>query len=103
MAKILVPQLFVLCINDIYNVSWIVKFIILLMIQIYNNLTELCGMLKRELKLCKWFAVNKLSVNLPKTNYHIPWYMLFRSHPPDVYINVWLSNTEITTELVNNF
>ena len=34
-----------------------------------NNLTELCNMLSRELaKLCKWFAVNKLSLNLSKTN-----------------------------------
>ena len=48
-------------------------------------------MLNRELaKLCKWFAVNKLSLNLSKTSY-----MLFRKRPPDVDFNVFIEHERI--------
>ena len=53
-----------------------------------DNQLELECMLNRELaKLCKWFAVNKLSLNLSKTSY-----MLFRNRrgPPDVDFNVFI-------------
>ncbi len=56
-----------------------------------DNQLELEGMLNRELaKLCKWFAVNKLSLNLSKTSY-----MLFRNGPPDVDFNVFIENERI--------
>ena len=42
-------------------------------------------------KLAKWFAVNKLSLNLSKTNY-----MLFRNHLPDIGINLFINNQQIT-------
>ena len=57
-----------------------------------NNLLELQDMLNRELvKLCIWFDVNKLSLNLSKTNY-----MLFRNRLPDVNINLCINNERIT-------
>ena len=61
------------------------------MIRIYiycagNNQLELRDMLNREFsKLCIWFAVNNLSLNLLKNDY-----MLFRNRPPDVDSNLHL-------------
>ena len=42
-------------------------------------------------KLAKWFAVNKLTLNLSKTNY-----MKFRNRPPDIEINLFINNQQIT-------
>ena len=42
-------------------------------------------------KLAKWFAVNKLTLNLSKTNY-----MVFRNRPPDNEINLFINNQQIT-------
>ena len=48
-------------------------------------------MLNRELaKLYKWFAANKLALNLSKTSY-----MLFRNQPSDVYFNMFIANDRI--------
>ena len=56
-------------------------------------------MLNRELaKLCIWFAVNKLSLNLSKTNYK-----LFRNRPPDVDINLCINNERITRVRLQKF
>ena len=56
-------------------------------------------MLNRELaKLSKWFAVNKLSLNLSKTTY-----MLFRNRPPDVDLNVFIENERINRVHVTKF
>ena len=56
-------------------------------------------MLNRELtKLCKWFAVNKLSLNLSKTSY-----MLFRNRPPDVDFNVFIEHERINRVHVTKF
>ena len=56
-------------------------------------------MLNRELaKLCKWFAVNKLSLNLSKTSY-----MLLRNRPPDVDFNVFIENERINRGHVTTF
>ena len=71
--------LIVLYVNDICNVLNLIKFILFAddtnILCAGYNLLELRDMLNRKLaKLCIWFAVNKLSLNLPKTNY-----MLFRN------------------------
>ena len=89
--------------NDICNVSKLVKLI--LFVDDTNifcagcNLLELLDMLNRELtKLCIWFAVNKLSLNLSKNNY-----MLFRNRPPEIDINVYINNERTTRAHVAKF
>ena len=56
-------------------------------------------MLNKELaKLCKWFAVNKLSLNLSKISY-----ILFRNRPPNVDFNVFIENESINRVHVTKF
>ena len=42
-------------------------------------------------KLVKWFVENKLTLNLSKTNC-----MIFRNRPPDIEINMFINNQQIT-------
>ena len=64
-----------------------------------NNLKELQGMINGVLaKLAKWFAVNKLTLNLSKTNY-----MIFRNRLPDIEINLFINNQQITRVHVTKF
>ena len=102
-GSILGPTLFILYINDICNVSNLVKFILFAddtnVFCAGDNQLELECMLNRELaKLCKWFAVNKLSLNLSKTSY-----MLFRNRPPDVDFNVFIEHERINRVHVTKF
>ena len=92
-----------LYINDICNVSKLAKFILFADdINIFfagNNLKELQGMINRVLtKLAKWFAMNKLSLKLLKTNY-----MLFQNRLPDIEINLFINNQQITRVHVTKF
>ena len=92
------PTLFILYINDICNVSNFLKCILFA-----DDTNVFCAgdnqlELECELaKLCKWFAANKLSLNLSKTSY-----MLFRNRPPDVdfNINMFIGNERINTEYI---
>ena len=73
-GSILGPTLFILYINIICNVSNLVKFILFAddtnVFCAGDNKLELECMLNREVaKLCNWFAVNKLSLNLSKNSY----------------------------------
>ena len=102
-GSILGPTLFILYINDIFNVSNLVKFILFAddtnVFCAGDNQLELECMLNSELaKLCKWFAVNKLSLNLSKTSY-----MLFRNRPPDVDLNVFIEHERINRVHVTKF
>ena len=66
--------MFILCINDIVNVSNILKFILFAddTNVIYSNkdLSELTKSLNSELLvLADWFKANKLSLNIQKTSF----------------------------------
>ena len=78
-GSILGPKLFVLYINDMVNVSNIFKFIIFADDKLMTNLfctskdivslsVTICN---EVIKLKKWSALNKLSLNITKTNYMI--------------------------------
>ena len=91
-GSILGPKLFVHYINDICNVSKQAKCILFAddtnIFCACNNLKELQGMINGVLaNLAKWFAGNKLTLNLSKTNY-----MIFRNRPPDIEINMFINN-----------
>ena len=57
-----------------------------------RNLTDLQLTLNRELgKLFVWFSVNKLSINLSKTNY-----ILFRNRSADTDLNIRINTINVT-------
>ena len=89
-GSILGPKLFILYINDICNVSKILELILFAddtnLFCTDDNLELLSKKISEELnKLSVWFAVNKLSLNLTKTNY-----MIFcnRKIPNDISISI---------------
>ena len=70
------PKLFLLYINDICNVSNILQFILFAddtnTFCSGENLHVLSNMISQEMKkLYVWFALNKLSLNVAKTNFMV--------------------------------
>ena len=75
-SSVLGPLLFILYINDIHNVSKLLKLILFAdgtnLFRSDFNLEELCKEVSDELsKLNKWFKANELSLNVSKTNFMI--------------------------------
>ena len=73
-GSILGPILFILYINDICNVSDLVSFVLFAddtnMFCSDSNINSLCRRVCNELqKLKVWFMINKLSLNINKTNF----------------------------------
>ena len=95
-GSVLGPKLFLLYINDLCNVSKLLKFILFAddtnIFLEDNNLSHLIQILNQELiKLEDWFIVNKLSLNVSKTNF-----MVFSSKKIDNEINIFLENNVIS-------
>ena len=75
-GSILGPNLFILYVNDICNVSSLLRFVLFAddtnILLSGDDVKEISKTLSKQLdKLNSWFAVNKLSLNVSKTNYMI--------------------------------
>ena len=94
-GSILGPKLFIMYINDMMNISKWLKFILFAddtnIFCSGKNVNDLGRMVTRELdKLKDWFAINKLSLNVTKTNY-----MLFSRCINAVDVTVKINNVSI--------
>ena len=101
-GSILGPLLFIIYINDIVNVSDLLKFVLFAddtnLFASGNNIKSLCSMISGELeKLNTWFCVNKLSLNLTKTSF-----MVFTNKSIS-NVSLFMCNTEIERVAVTKF
>ena len=103
-GSILGPKLFVLYVNDICNISKVLKFILFVddtnIFCSGHDEVQLNKDVSKELdKLSTWFVVNKLSLNLSKTNF-----MLFcNSKQRNTTIKVSINKKEINRVFVTKF
>ena len=73
-GSILGPQLLIVYVNDMCNVSKLLKYVLFAddtnILYSHDHLPELVTVLCTELdKMYTWFSMNKLSLNIAKTNY----------------------------------
>ena len=90
------PSLFILYVNDMCNVSSLLKSILFAddtsCFLEGSDLPMMCNQLSTEMnKMSVWFKVNKLSLNLSKTNY-----MVFgNTNTADQNCNVSIDNVDV--------
>ena len=95
-GSVLGPRLFILYINDICNVSKILKFVLFAddtnILYSDANVKNLNNVVNTELdKLNTWFIINKLSLNVSKTNY-----ILFGNRKVHSDLDIKIYNNKIT-------
>ena len=86
--------LFVIYKNDICNVSNNLKFVLFAydttVFTSDKNMAKLYSETNRELKLYTWLCVNKLSINIKRTNY-----IVFSNIPENVATSVGINNIKL--------
>ena len=102
-GSILGPILFILYINDMCNVSTLLKPILFAddtnLFYSGKDIKELCSVVSIELdKLCTWFQVNKLSLNTAKTNF-----MVFTNKSCDDTYHVCMNGLLLSRVFVTKF
>ena len=99
---ILGPNLFILYMNYICNVSSLLRFVLFAddtnLLSSGDDVKEISKTLSKQLdKLNSWFAVNKLSLNVSKTNY-----MIFGNKKIDKYMNICVRINGLSIDRVYN-
>ncbi len=102
-GSILGPALFILFINDLCNVSNILNFILFAddtnIFQSGPCINDLCKSVSKELaKLNIWFRVNKLSLNINKTNF-----IIFTNNKIKYDTKVYINDIEIERVFCTKF
>ena len=102
-GSILGPKLFILYINDICNVTDMLNFILFAddtnIFCSGRDIKTLCKSISQELdKLNIWFAVNKLSLNVNKTNF-----ILFGNKKQTEGVHITINNVRIDRVYVTKF
>ena len=102
-GSILGPKLFILYINDMCNVTKYLKFILFAddtnLFCSGHDINKLSKMVSDELyKLKDWFAVNRLSLNINKTNY-----MVFSNRRYVADVRIQICNVNISRVNVTKF
>ena len=102
-GSILGPIIFILYINDMCNVSTLLKPILFAddtnLFYSGKDIKELCSVVSIELDTsCKWFQVNKLSLNISKLNF-----MVFTNKSCDDTYSVCMNGLNLSRVFVTKF